>query len=175
MTLPFSTKFADGTPTHFAEKIMSGLVINDIITGREPKSYEYIMHSDFDSRVFLASPPKVKLHTIRADKNNRWKEGNKIHGYYHSRTAKMRQIFPVIECVAVQKIEIEHTSGFANVAIGGKHFGEIYHHGLHDIYEYTNDLETLAHNDGFDSVKSFFQYFNHGFTGKIIHWTNLKY
>ena len=33
----------------------------------------------------------------------------------------------------------------------------------------------LAINDGFESLKHFFEYFNEDFEGKIIHWTDLKY
>lgn len=33
----------------------------------------------------------------------------------------------------------------------------------------------LAQNDGFDTIEEFFEYFNEDFTGKIIHWTGLRY
>jgi hypothetical protein len=33
----------------------------------------------------------------------------------------------------------------------------------------------LAQNNGFDTVKDFFEYFNKDFKGKIIHWTDFKY
>lgn len=35
--------------------------------------------------------------------------------------------------------------------------------------------KTLALNDGFESVKQFFQWFNEPFVGKLIHWTDSKY
>ncbi len=37
------------------------------------------------------------------------------------------------------------------------------------------EVNQLAINDGFNSVDDFFQYFNTDFTGKLIHWTDLKY
>lgn len=39
----------------------------------------------------------------------------------------------------------------------------------------TDLIEKIAINDGFDSVDDFFSWFKDDFTGKIIHWTNLKY
>ena len=38
-----------------------------------------------------------------------------------------------------------------------------------------DQMETLAIADGFDSIEDFFKYFTNDFTGKIIHWTDLKY
>jgi len=37
------------------------------------------------------------------------------------------------------------------------------------------EIEQLAINDGFDSLKDFMHWFNVDFEGKIIHWTKLKY
>jgi ribonuclease HIII len=37
------------------------------------------------------------------------------------------------------------------------------------------EIETLAQNDGFNTIYDFFAYFNEDFTGKLIHWTDLKY
>ena len=59
MTLGFSTKFADGTPTQFKGKIMASLL----------KKAGLAWNPEF--------PPK--LHTIRDDPHNRWKPGMKIH------------------------------------------------------------------------------------------------
>ena len=33
----------------------------------------------------------------------------------------------------------------------------------------------LVQNDGFASISDFFKFFNKDYTGKIIHWTDLKY
>jgi len=33
----------------------------------------------------------------------------------------------------------------------------------------------VAINDGFDSLKDFFNYFSTNYNGKIIHWTDFKY
>lgn len=39
----------------------------------------------------------------------------------------------------------------------------------------TGNMLQLALNDGFDTIEDFFAYFNKDFTGKLIHWTDLKY
>jgi hypothetical protein len=36
-------------------------------------------------------------------------------------------------------------------------------------------LEVIARHDGFDSVNDFLDWFSEDFTGKLIHWTDLKY
>jgi hypothetical protein len=38
-----------------------------------------------------------------------------------------------------------------------------------------NISEQLAINDGFETVEHFFRWFNEDFSGKIIHWTDLRY
>ena len=37
------------------------------------------------------------------------------------------------------------------------------------------NIKLLTKNDGFESVESFFEYFNENFRGKIIHWTEFTY
>ena len=116
----------------------------------------------------------TKIHTIREDKHNRWKAGAKIHFATGVRTKNYAQ-FTFDTCVSVQKIEIEHVTGLARVFIDKRLFGEIWHHGFDDIYEYTNDLLTLAMNDGFNDLTEFFEWFDKPFIGKIIHWTEKRY
>lgn len=38
-----------------------------------------------------------------------------------------------------------------------------------------SEMIKLAHNDGFDLLYQFIEWFNKDFEGKIIHWTNFKY
>ena len=116
----------------------------------------------------------TKIHTIREDKNNRWHFGKLIQFATGVRT-KNYHCFKEGVCFGTQRIEIKHQAGFVEVFIDGVHFGEIYHHGLDDIYEYTVDLINLAKNDGFENIEDFFKWFNKDFKGKIIHWTKFKY
>lgn len=59
--------------------------------------------------------------------------------------------------------------------------------GGDDFYLYSDTKELLAQNDGFDNYSDFVQYFSESiekngdktgkywYSGKVIHWTNLKY
>jgi len=140
MILGFKTKFPNGTPTEFIEKIMNC----------------------------------SKKHTIRTDASNRWKKDREIQFATGVRTKNYVHHLSGL-CTGTQKIVITHRTGWAGVFIDNKPFGEILHHGLDDIYEYHDCLLTLAKNDGFDSIESFFKWFNKGYKGKIIHWTDFRY
>ncbi len=87
----------------------------------------------------------------------------------------MFRFAPVLPVVRVQKIEIKWIPlpiplGERRpwVRIDGKNIFTIDHF-------ITDEMNQLALNDGFDNVQDFFVYFNEDFTGKIIHWTDLKY
>ena len=168
MILPFSTQL-NGQPTYFPEKIWKGLQPIDIS--------EFIAHIDgkYLMPFFKRTDINSKLHTIRKDEKNRWNPGVMIDFFINTRKKDMFRFAPRIPVISTQKIVIKHYTGMAEVLIGDEWFGSVFHHGLDDIYEWNIDLETLAKNDGFESVDDFFQYFNEDFNGKIIHWTNLKY
>ena len=116
----------------------------------------------------------TKIHTIRADKTDRWKVGNTIHFCTGLRT-KEYNCFEIGECTRIDKIKIEHFEDFVNVYLNEWLLGEANHHGLDDIYQWNNDLLDLAKNDGFENLESFFEWFNSDFEGKLIHWTEFKY
>ncbi|MGB5818842.1 MAG: hypothetical protein WBG90_05105 [Saonia sp.] len=145
-----------GKPTYFVEKILSSFPEGCL-------SVEFLENlRSFTLEKFTAIP---KLHTIREDKSDRWKVGRNIHFYINSRKPNMFLFAPVIPCISVQKIKIIHSGEKWRppwVLIDG-------------IIQLAYEVETLAKNDGFDSLQDFFSYFNTDFTGKIIHWTNLKY
>ncbi len=108
----------------------------------------------------------TKKHTIRADKHNRWKAGNKIHCATGVRT-KNYSCFKEYVCISTQKIEITRPvwSEYLNdavVKVDGKVLTE-------------KEQQQLAWNDGFANLLEFWLWFNEDFTGKIIHWTDLKY
>lgn len=168
MTLSFSTEWPDrmgklaGKPNYFVWKILDGLSVQDIITEEELSPY-------FDS--IVAKEPVwpnniAKLHTIRKDQHNRWKSGRDIHMVINSRTKDRFQFAPVVKCVSVQTIEIVHRHIKHGRAINVYVDGQIIS---------GETLERIALNDGFDTVDDFLLYFNENFTGKLIHWTDLKY
>lgn len=179
MILPFSTQI-NGKPTYFVESIWEGLMRYIF---EEDK--EYISYLNLHKRTFgdywdwfpedhqrLENP---KIHTIREDKKDRWKAGTKIDFFINCRQKNMFRFAPVLPVVSVQKVEIKWIpltipSGEKRpwVRIDGKSIFTIEHF-------ITEEMNQLAKNDGFDTVEDFFAYFNEDFTGKIIHWTDLKY
>lgn len=151
--------------TFFREKIVKCIIELGTFTEEVLKINQDI---HWISALILTLPETIsKKHTIREDKNNRWKPGMWIDFFINARTKKMFRFAPRIKVVSVQKISIEHDLFF------GKHLGP---QVLVDNKKLSLDkLELLAKNDGFDNIEEFFQWFDKDFTGKIIHWTDLKY
>lgn len=165
MTLSFSTT-VNGKPNYFIEKIWATLVNTDQIAISDYHNYRFDFNEkfgrDWDEWDWPMSGEGFKRHTIREDKNDRWGAGRLIHPVIKpkGRFSAGFQFAPVIKCVSVQEVEIN--SDECSVFIDG---------GLvanETVYE-------LATNDGFETIADFFAYFNKDFTGKVIHWTDLKY
>lgn len=173
MTLSFSTKI-NGKPNYFVEKIWESFFSEHLgVTTAISNICNALRYKDQFGEYWdgYKEEHNPKLHTIREDKSNRWGAGCDIHMVINNRTKDRFQFAPVIKCKLVQTIVIKHNSGKPSVYVDGK-----------DIYEWDCEIENgypalkkLAINDGFDSVEDFFAYFNKDFTGKIIHWTDLKY
>ena len=109
---------------------------------------------------------KKKKHTIRKDENDRWKPGMKIHFATGVRTKLYHQFYEGF-CKSTQRIiilydNIQRIGNVVNVSIDGRSIS-------------WKELETLAINDGFESVSEFLNWFDKDFKGKIIHWTDLRY
>lgn len=168
MILGFKTQI-NGKPTYFPEKIIKAirtkLNVNDNI--------------DLDYRfdIFAYDKVKPKLHTIREDKNNRWKPGAMIDFFINVRTKLMLRFAPRIRVVSTQTIEIFWYNRYkkkdlVNIFIDDYLFAEVQ---FGKITKVKGDLHSLAQNDGFETVDDFLAYFNNDTVGKIIHWTDLKY
>lgn len=101
----------------------------------------------------------IKIHTIREDRNKRWKDGNKIHFATGVRSSNYN-CFKEGKCRGVQEIKIENRMVWVDEV----------------LLSYL-ELETLAKNDGFDSTSDFWGCFDNysPFEGRLIHWTNLLY
>lgn len=181
MTLSFQTKWPErmgelaGEPNYFTNKIAKAIWQNNgreftkFITGRtkeEEQRFDEI--SPFESlSIFESEKLHPKLHTIRHDPHNRWKQGTKIHFVINNRTKNYFQFAPVIECMSVQEI-IVHTNEVRILEINDSHIT-----GWRKI----EDMEQFAKNDGFPDAEYFMRYF-HDFKHtplSLIHWTNLKY
>jgi hypothetical protein len=163
MILPFSQQI-NGKPSYFVAKIWaSGFDNSGLFKFDYENAYEEKFGQLWDGWYDTHLP---KLHTIRADEKNRWKAGNKIHMVVFNRTKNQFRFAPVLECKGVQKIFIkyEYYRSLPAVIIDDK-----------TVLINEDELTELAINDGFDSLSDFCEYFNQDFTGKIIHWTNLRY
>ena len=120
----------------------------------------------FEDKILKGS----KIHTIREDSNDRWKAGNKIHFATGVRTKNYNQ-FKEGECKSIQTIEIFYGDVKPNLVTVAIDKGIIYSTLLDIDF---NFLEFVK-NDGFDSIESFFDWFDKDFKGKIIHWTDKRY
>lgn len=113
--------------------------------------------------------PKIedgsKKHTIREDKPNRWKHGNKIHFATGVRT-KHYNNFKQGSCTGVQPIKIDPKSKTVTIdVLTGYMIGD------KPMTIHPSKMEDFAKNDGFDSLEDFWKWFDEPFSGKIIHWT----
>lgn len=160
MILSFSQTL-NNQRTLFVEKITQGLYTNPA-TKALMQAYEWPKKESWSYIWSCRNDLNDKLHTIRIDEKNRWHAGRLIHFVINNRSKNHWQFAPVLPCISTQKIEMVWRNGVFLVFIEGK---------------LLNNEQTLqlALNDGFESEEEFRSYFNTDFTGKIIHWTNLKY
>jgi hypothetical protein len=182
MTLAFSQKIND-KPTYFIDKIWySFLFRNDDLFDKNQeyhKKYIEKFGDNWDFREVHHNEEYEKLHTIRKDTSNRWKAGSDIHFVINNRTPERFQFAPVVKCVSTQKIRIKRlTAKEVNIFSPKDIIWSFRNHFIVSVDDQLlsrENIKALAINDGFNSVHDFFEYFNTDFTGKIIHWTNLKY
>jgi len=121
------------------------------------------------NKIFL---PRIengtKIHTMREDKNDRWKAGNIIHFATGVRT-KLYNCFKIGRCIRTQKIEIKW---FPSAILLYAKEAQI---TIDDRIISNQETWELAINYGFDRTSDFFELFNKDWKGKIIHWTDFKY
>jgi len=177
MILPFSTKWPNGQPTCFIEKIWQGLnqtkpEMTKLFKFDWENAYEEKFGELWDGALDdKAQAPK--LHTIREDAKDRWHAGCKIHMVVFNRSKNQFQFAPVLECTAVQRIRIWE-------AIAYDYYIDIDGRMLRQGDD-VNELNRIARNDGFESIEKMITWFKLDnkapldFTGKIIHWTDLRY
>lgn len=176
MTLSFSTHFKDETPNYFVEKILHSFPAP--YGENKPSIYE-IMHRDGRARAWFNRirptehynltwfpyPGELipKIHTIRKDETGRWREGMDINYVLFNRTKK-RWEFATGTCSGVQKIQITRNAilGQLVIFVDGKMLNSL-------------DAVHLIHNDGFDTMQQFEQWFSEDFKGVLIHWTSKRY
>lgn len=174
MILPFSTKFPNGKPTYFIDKIWDSICELECDLAWLRADYIDMYRRKFNDHWDSIEHILPKKHTMRQDAHNRWKTGMKIHFVINNRSKLFFRFAPVIECKSVQKIEIRYNS-----LIGHTAHPECYRRPVDisidgRILKLT-EIDILAKNDGFECISEFLDWFNEDFTGKIIHWTDLKY
>lgn len=171
MILPFSTQM-NGKPTYFIEKIWCGVLGLNLSGKAEYNDLLKEYYAKFRENIDQNYLEKPKLHTIRLDKNDRWKAANKIDFFINCRQKDMFRFAPRIPVVSVQDIFMTYAyNDLIQISVNGRElFG-------------SNERLELAINDGFDTWEDFFNYFypiiqkseDKCFSGKLIHWTDLRY
>ncbi|WP_395060034.1 hypothetical protein [Flavobacterium sp.] len=168
MILPFSTKI-NGKETFFVEKIHKSL--REFYFDEHLHLFSF-QNDKFNHNFYHRCIPK--LHTIREDKNDRWKVGTKIDFFINVRQKNMFRFAPVLPLVSTQKIEIIYE--FENNNRKTRPVVWIYDMVFYDPERRCDKgMLELAKNDGFNTIEDFFDYFDKDYVGKIIHWTGLTY
>jgi len=116
----------------------------------------------------------TKVHTIRDDKHNRWKVGNKIHfwlGSPRNTSGKTKPYqFGLGEVSRVEEIQMDF-------AILEDWSTDAVYIGDDIILKSDDELNALAENDGFDDweqMKLWFDNPDRRYSGKIIFWKNFE-
>lgn len=184
MILGFKQHFPWHEPTFFREKILLGagktVIIPEMNVVMDNKKPGYVSHVSQNPIL------KPKLHTMREDKHNRWKPGMSIQMVYRGPKYSIKHEFnkgipELSKCVSTQKVEIYYSdmNGTKSVSIhiDNELFGVVNftdegkpYFGLDE-----KEMKQFMYNDGFDSPEDFFRWFNKDWTGKLIHFTDLKY
>jgi hypothetical protein len=114
----------------------------------------------------------TKIHTIREDKHNRWKVGNKIHfwsGNPRNTRGKVKPYqFGIGEVSRVDIIKMYF-------AIHEDWQRDIVYIGNYVVLDTIGALNALAENDGFDNWEAMKHWFvnpDMQYDGKIIFWKN---
>jgi hypothetical protein len=172
---PVLVKFAyklNGKKTNFVEKIWAGF-FNYQIPNITPMELLCFYREKFPTGDIAGIQMKFKpgkIHTIRSEDYNNIRIGTKLFFLTDDGKGKGDRFTPGLPLVSTQSILIHFNLGRIRVEIDG-------------IICTDADIEILARNDGFDSSEEFQYYFlekihesqQKYYTGKIIHWTTLKY
>ena len=116
----------------------------------------------------------VKIHTIRTDRTERWKKGQKIHFWRgnprNTKATPKPHEFHTGNCSSVQKIEMkwgEDTVYDLEVIVDNRQLTQV-------------EVEEIALADGFDDAQQMYEWFTdnvetNSFKGRLIHWTKKLY
>lgn len=152
----------NGSRTHFPEKITKSLIECTIFPEDDILRFIYSKYALYDINAYINSHPKN--FTIRRDKEEYWDETKIVEFSLDGKSL----FLPSVPVISVQEILMTYFQGRFEISID-------------DRYIWGWDvLTSIALNDGFDTVTDFQLFYKrkmiHGvFSGKIIHWTNLRY
>lgn len=166
MILGFKLQINDKL-TYFVEKIHKGIRENYMLAPIDPS-----IHYTPDYNFIAKDKKMAKYHTIREDKNDRWKVGMMIDFFINVRQPNMFRFAPRVPVVSIQDVYMSYKGNdVIQISVGEK-----------ELFGFNERLE-FAQNDGFDTWEDFFNYFypqikatsNNFLKMKIIHWTDLRY
>lgn len=166
MILGYKQQFPNGDPTNFREKIWRGTESTNDIPYQLIPEYEKSLTLDL----------KPKFHSIREDAKDRWSgfEGD-IHHFYNVRQPNA-YCFLRNKYVGYQRIQIIWTRVVGKNDKGNDEIVGKSQLVLVDGRAIADEkLEQLAVNDGFNDIDHFFTWFDQDFSGKILHWTKIRY
>jgi len=115
---------------------------------------------EFETRI----KQEIKIHTIREDKHDRWKQGMKIHFWLGNPRNVKSNPYQFGEGICELVLPIHIYPNENRFIIGDQ--GE---------FKAIGSLNELAENDGFDSWEDMKQWFKTDFHGKIIYWKNCQW
>lgn len=167
MTLSFKTQL-NGKSTYFVEKIVKGMWFLKSCKGVHlSEKYPYALD--------IVQKCHPKIHSIRQDSKNRWKKDILIHFVINNRTKNRFQFTHCIPVISVQDIWIHPSNKTIDVwKKDSDKSSDSFKDGYWEELS-PSQIEELSKNDGFDNIEDFWEWFNHEFAGKIIHWTDFKY
>lgn len=106
----------------------------------------------------------IKIHTLRADVNKRWKVGNKVHFAGNLRTKDYFQFgFGIAK--QVHEVSIIHQASIKGVSRRPLIF-------LGDRRLTLEEQKAFAFRDGFDTLEQFFEWFNKTQGLRLICWVD---
>jgi hypothetical protein len=170
MKILFTNTFKNGEQADLVHKIWIGLHQQDEIVGG--RSALFTANSRFFMRCVdmgLCHPERrnrdrPKIHAIIPDSKGRWEVGAPIYMTVRTENIQEFQFVPTLLVRSIQQLRIRWCENHErmNVWVDG-------------ISLERQDVETLAFNEGFESVWGFAESFCEDCEAKIIHWTDFTY
>lgn len=168
MILSFMTHFENGKPTYFLDKIQECESVEKksvlVVLYQTIRLHKNLPYDVFTTIVDLDRTVNPKIHTLRRDKQNKWKKGKKIEFVIFEGT-HIETCFSEGKCTGIQRVVLVPEAKEITLIDSSAKFG------MRQI----EDIEQFAKNEGFDSVEEFWEYYDKPEAYTIIHWTDFKY